>query len=246
MNIKQRISEIQELPTKNIQKKAELIQKLKLPEELVTLLNITDRFSYWQDERKRGTFWATHYFSLFLDEISTRTKYSLQELKYAMPPEMSEVIEEKIEPKILQQRFEGCFIIWTLDNFDIITDEKIINEIITKEKKKEIEKEIRGMSVSLGKVTGTVKILETVEEINKVKKGDILVAVMTRPDYILAMEKAAGFITDEGGITCHAAIMARELRVPCIVGTRIATKMLKDGNVVELDANHGIVRIIKE
>ena len=68
---------------------------------------------------------------------------------------------------------------------------------------------------------------------------------MTTPDYIPAMKKAAAFVTDEGGITCHAAIIAREMKKPCIVGTKIATQILHDGDLVEVDADKGVVRIIK-
>ncbi|MFA6445786.1 MAG: PEP-utilizing enzyme [Candidatus Paceibacterota bacterium] len=68
---------------------------------------------------------------------------------------------------------------------------------------------------------------------------------MTRPDFLSLMNKASAFITDEGGITCHAAIVARELNKPCIIGTKIATKVLKDGDMVEVDAERGVVRIIK-
>ena len=63
-------------------------------------------------------------------------------------------------------------------------------------------------------------------------------------NFIGAMEKAAAFVTDEGGITCHAAIIAREMKKPCIIGTKNATKVLKDGDIVEVDANTGIVKII--
>ena len=76
-------------------------------------------------------------------------------------------------------------------------------------------------------------------------KGDILVAIMTTPNFIPALEKAAAFVTDEGGITCHAAIIAREMKKPCIIGTKIATKFLKDGDIVQVDANNGIVHILK-
>lgn len=79
----------------------------------------------------------------------------------------------------------------------------------------------------------------------KVQKGDILVAVMTRPDYIVGIKKAAAIVTDEGGITCHAAIVAREIGIPCVIATKIATKVLKDGDLVEVNANHGVVKIIK-
>jgi pyruvate,water dikinase len=99
--------------------------------------------------------------------------------------------------------------------------------------------------VSVGKVTGKVKILFTPKDVNLMNKGDVLVAPMTSPDYILAMRKAIAIVTDVGGLMSHAAIVSRELKIPCIVGTKIATKVLKDGDLVEVDANNGVVRIIK-
>ena len=93
-----------------------------------------------------------------------------------------------------------------------------------------------------GSVQGTVRIVKDVSELNKVQAGDILVTQMTFPSFIPAMIRAAAFVTDEGGITCHAAIVAREMRKPCIIGTKIATQVLKDGDLVEVDAEKGIVR----
>ena len=69
---------------------------------------------------------------------------------------------------------------------------------------------------------------------------------MTRPEYLPAMKKAAGFITDEGGITCHAAIVAREMRKPCVIGTKNATKVIKDGDLVEVKASHGQIIILEK
>jgi pyruvate,water dikinase len=68
---------------------------------------------------------------------------------------------------------------------------------------------------------------------------------MTRPEFVPLMKKAIAIVTDEGGITCHAAIVSRELKKPCIIGTKVATQVLKDGDMVEVDANSGIVRILK-
>ena len=104
---------------------------------------------------------------------------------------------------------------------------------------------IKGTPANRGKVIGKVKILLDYKDIFKVEKGDIIVATMTTPDYVSAMEKSAGFITDEGGITCHAAIISREFNVPCIVGTNNATQKLKNGQLVELDAFTGIIKILK-
>jgi pyruvate,water dikinase len=65
------------------------------------------------------------------------------------------------------------------------------------------------------------------------------------PDYVPAMKKAAAIVTDEGGVTCHASIISRELKIPCIVGTRIATKVINDNDTIEVNANHGVVKILK-
>jgi pyruvate,water dikinase len=69
---------------------------------------------------------------------------------------------------------------------------------------------------------------------------------MTFPSFISAMQKAAAFVTDEGSITCHAAIIAREMKKPCIVGTKIATQILHDGDLVDVDADNGVVKIIEK
>ena len=87
-----------------------------------------------------------------------------------------------------------------------------------------------------------VKIVYGVRQIDSVNEGDIIVAPMTLPDILPAMRKAAAFVTDEGGIACHAAIIAREMKKPCIVGTKIATQVLRDGDMVEVDAGKGTVK----
>ena len=77
------------------------------------------------------------------------------------------------------------------------------------------------------------------------QKGDILVAPTTGPEMMTAIQKASAIVTDEGGLMSHAAIVSRELKIPCIVGTKYATKILKDGDIIEVDANNGVVRKIK-
>ena len=109
----------------------------------------------------------------------------------------------------------------------------------------EINQQIKGLIAQPGKITGRVRIITTFHDIKKVEQGDILVANTTHPNYLPAMQKAAAFVTNEGGIICHAAIVAREMKKPCIVGTKIATKVLKDGDLVEVDAEKGIVSILK-
>ncbi|WP_414470394.1 phosphoenolpyruvate synthase [Methanobacterium sp. ACI-7] len=105
------------------------------------------------------------------------------------------------------------------------------------------EREIvtKGLGASPGMGSGAVKIINSNDELDKIEEGDILVTVMTTPDMVPAMKRADGIITDEGGVTCHAAIVSRELGIPCVVGTGDATKILEENEIVTLDGNKGTV-----
>ncbi|OQX51414.1 phosphoenolpyruvate synthase [candidate division CPR3 bacterium 4484_211] len=100
---------------------------------------------------------------------------------------------------------------------------------------------LKGLGASPGVVSGKVKKLKSAKEISKIRKGEILVTTMTTPDFVPAMKKAAAIITDEGGTTCHAAIISRELGIPCIVGTEVATNTLASGETVTIDGQNGVV-----
>lgn len=110
---------------------------------------------------------------------------------------------------------------------------------------KQVSHEVRGNIAFKGVVRGTARLVFTGKDMGKIKNGDILVSPMTRPEFLPAMKRAGAFLTDEGGITCHAAIVARELKKPCIIGTKTATQIIKDGDMIEVDAETGIVKIIK-
>ena len=101
--------------------------------------------------------------------------------------------------------------------------------------------EVRGLAASPGMGTGPVRLVARAKELRKVEKGDVLVTRMTTPDFVPAMMRTAAIVTDEGGMTSHAAIVSRELGVPCIVGTRNATRILKDGARVTVDGSNGLV-----
>lgn len=104
---------------------------------------------------------------------------------------------------------------------------------------------LNGVCACAGNVRGLVRKIMTAEEITNMNSGDVLVTTMTMPSLMLAIEKASAIVTDEGGMLCHAAIISRELKIPCIIGTKIATQVLKEGDLVEVDADRGVVKIIK-
>lgn len=122
--------------------------------------------------------------------------------------------------------------------------EKLIQEL---ERKENLE-ELKGTIACTGKTKGKVHIilltLDPSEAIKQMKKGDILVSPTTGPEMMAAIQKASAIITDEGGLMSHAAVISRELKIPCIVGTKFATKILKEGDLVEVDADKGIIRKI--
>lgn len=89
-----------------------------------------------------------------------------------------------------------------------------------------------------------MSVVSSKRDFGKFVPHTVLVTSMTRPEFLPLMKQAAAVVTDEGGITCHAAIVSRELKIPCVIGTKVATQVLKDGDRVEVDADRGVVRKI--
>jgi len=148
------------------------------------------------------------------------------------------------KPQDIEWAIEGNHI-YIVQSRAVTTIKKVENEL--KKEKTEIRDTskmkvlVSGRPASPGVAYGSVKKIENASELDKIQKGDILVTAMTNPDMVPAMERAAAIVTDEGGMTCHAAIVSREIGIPCIVGTENATKILEDGMIVTVDATHGHV-----
>lgn len=147
--------------------------------------------------------------------------------------------------QVLNNRLKASALCFSRGNFLLFKGKQIkkIETIVMPH----VGNEIHGQTAYPGKVTGRIKIVfNPKKEGSSFKAGEILVTGMTRPEFLPLMKKAAGFITDAGGILSHAAIVAREMKKPCIIGTRIATKILKNGDIIEVDANRGLVKLIKK
>ena len=140
---------------------------------------------------------------------------------------------------------------WNLNNIYIVQTRPIttIKQIekkveTTSEESKEIKEEnliLSGISASPGIGSGTVKIVHGLEDLQKIQEGDVLVAKMTNPDYVPSMKKASAIVTDEGGSSCHAAIVSREMGIPAIVGTKEATQKLHEGQQITVNGAEGKV-----
>lgn len=182
--------------------------------------------------------------------LAKKHNLSYTQLMHLSPSEFIELTKTKTLPvsvNILNARVKQ-FLIISLQNQqqEIFTKDKLHKFIPLFEREPPIQKYLKGTPIWNGLVTGTARILTLPEEVSRMRKGEILVCPMSDPDYMPAIRKAAAIIADQGGLLCHAAIVARELQIPCVVGTEYATKILKDGDKIEVDAEKGIVRKIKK
>ncbi len=248
-NLEDQIQDIEGTPNRNKKTKNELFSRYQFSEHLRRLLIISENFTKWQDDRKRATYLSIDIGDRFLVEMARRRNIDPELLKYLISDKELNAwfMQEAITEGELKKRFEKCVVIWEDHMQQVFTGNKvdIIHETMLPTKAHNEIQDVRGLVASTGKATGIARIIMSAEEVGKVGEGDILIAVMTRPDYVPAMKKAGAIVTDEGGITSHAAIVARELRVPCIIGTKLATKIFKDGEMVEVNANHNWVRKVQ-
>lgn len=235
-------------PQRNARAKTALLRRYRLSPLLRTLLKVSEDFTRWQDERKKATYQNIHLGNEILGEMARRRQEPRALTKFLVPPEVPGwFLQGTPTVADLRQRERGCAVVVRRSGYAILVGRAVeqLRSLMFPPRDRDLVGDLRGLSASVGRAVGTVRVIGSVNEIAKVKLGDILVAVMTRPDYIAGIKKAAAIVTNEGGITCHAAIVSRELGIPCVIGTKIATEVFKDGDRVEVNANHGVVRIMK-
>jgi phosphohistidine swiveling domain-containing protein len=237
---KERIAAAEKLMEKlDIKPSSSSYKLIHLAKEYAYLRTWRTDILYGAGYRARGLFF----------EVAKRAGFKEDDLPYITFAEVLEMAKTGKPPvsadELAKRKEYSAF--FTIDNQHKVLSGKEWQRKMQSIFKEELAEtgEIKGNIAFHGKVQGQVKIVFTADDLKKVKQGDILVAVMTFPHFVPAMEKAAAFVTDEGGILCHAAIVSREMKKPCIIATRTATKIFKDGDLVEVDADKGIVRKIK-
>lgn len=210
------------------------------PQEKETALDIPAGARQLVDELRELVFFRTDRTDKFY-EILGVSRPIYEEVAQAMGVSFKELARYDVASIIAgtPKRYSEDFSYLFLDGEEVLQEGPILDFA------KSQASEIKGTVAYPGLVRGRVKVVKHPTEVGKVEAGDVLVTQMTLPSFLLAMNKAAAFVTDEGSITCHAAIIAREMHKPCIIGTKIATKVLHDGDEVEVDATQGVVKIIK-
>lgn len=235
-------------PAKKIEKeKQKLIEKLRLHKKQKDLVEILSWFTFFYEVGERVS-------SLLYDELLKKLKKHVKgekefkELMWYDPNSLIMYLRGKRLPKSELSTRKKCYILSIEKGKLKILSGDIAERTFQKNFDEKVSthiSELKGTVASLGIARGSVKIIITQEDQKKMNNGDILISTMTTPRLMLAVKKAAAIVTDEGGLTAHAAIVSRELGIPCIVGTKIATKVLVDGDLVEVDAVKGLVKKIK-
>ena len=246
------LEEIKQKKENLIKEQERITKTLELNEKEKQLFEVARGFVFSKGYRKDAMFKFFSRIELFYREISRRMHVSVTDIRFCFPHEFDEFMSQ--DPKFIQKLTERqkFGIVESVGNYseDIYLNGDKAREHL---KKLPFEKEdisqvslLDGTCACPGRVRGRVRMINTPKEMDNMEKGDILVSIATSPDLVTAMKKAGAIVTDMGGITSHAAIVSRELNIPCVVGTKIATRVLKQDMLVDVDATHGTVRILEK
>ena len=221
----------------------------KLPEEPKKIATIINEIAYIKDYRDDVRFKATHDTTKVYKEAAKRNNLTLDEVVYLIDDEIVAMLKKEIADfkERIDERKKGYIILKEKDTIRVITGKearKLVNEIAPEKEIPDSVTEIKGIPAMKGKVTGKVVLIKSNADLKRVDEDSVLVACFTRPHYLMAMSRAKAIVTDDGGLTSHAAIVSREFNIPCVVGTKNVTKFVKDGETIEVDADSGIVRKI--
>ncbi len=223
-------------------KKAALIRTLHLTEKEKNLVRILSWCTLLYELAERV---ASFLYDELLQKLKQTNGSQFEKLMWYDPENLMRYFHGHTLSLLELQRRQQCYILQMRQNTLTVTSgtnaKKRYKKEFAEKKPSASIREMRGVIACNGVARGKVRIIITADDQKKMRKGDILISTMTTPRLMTAMKKAAAIVTDEGGLTAHAAIVSREFNIPCIVGTKHATQVLKDGDLVEVDANKGIV-----
>ncbi len=222
-------------------KEKEIVKYPKLNEEDSKIINIIKEVIYVRTARNESITSACYSLYEELKNKANELGLTYDDVIFMTPNEIFN-FDPNNKKFIERKRGFGMFV---KDKRIIILTGVELKELKERTKGMKSINEIKGLIVSPGKVRGVVQIVDEKSDFSSFKRGNILVTKYTTPAFSPIISKASGIITDIGGMTSHAAIVSREFMIPCIVGTEIATRVLKDGYLVEIDAEKGIVNVLK-
>jgi len=252
-NPKDELARIKKLEKENAEKLEKAFEKIKAPKTLARQVKFLQEYIHLRVFRKNAICQAHYYHLPLFHEAGKRIGLTKKETRLLSHNEIIDCLLNKISKKdirkIVKDRQKGWAILMLNGKMKTIIGKDKIIEAIERynivSPSQTMKRIIKGNPASQGKARGKAKIIGKLSELDKVEKGDVLITKMTTPDYMIAIHKASAIVTDEGGVTCHAAIVSREFNIPCIIATKNATQVLNDNDLVEVNAYKGIVQIIE-
>ncbi|OGI25054.1 MAG: hypothetical protein A3J76_02365 [Candidatus Moranbacteria bacterium RBG_13_45_13] len=233
---------------KTLKERDYFFKKMNLNKKEKGYVDLAEKVMFLKPRRKDYQSKSYWHLEFLQREIGKRLRMSLDQVRSCTLEEIKRALQgKKIDIHTINERMKFHIIVPDGRKIKIYSGSEAKKyERNIKEDKIEIEKsrQIEGQSAFPGKVEGVVKRIDMPDDMHKMNDGDILVSTATTPSIVPAIRKASAILTDEGGLTCHAAIVSREFEIPCVTGTKFATRILKDGDLVEVDADKGIVKII--
>lgn len=222
--------------------KKDILKKHKLSPRLRDAAAFFQRMSSWREERKVASSKINYYLDVWLTKYLDGIAFEKKLAYFATPEEVLLQKPTSAFKKELLERSKTHVLFAKHDKPTFVTGPSAEHWIRRfRQATQPKANRLYGSVANPGKAEGIVNIILTVEDMKQFHKGNILIAPMTRPEYLPAMKKAAAIVTEEGGITSHAAIVSRELGVPCVVGVQHATQVFTDEDSVFVNADHGIV-----
>lgn len=223
-------------------------KKFKKDIETQQLIKVLKKISYIRQKKYENFSYSGFLIRPLFDEIANRFHISYRDLMFLRLDELKKYLRNSINKNNLKQKIRNKYpsgYIMTMENGLISVSPYSITENENYKISKN-NKIIHGTPASIGISSGKASVVITKEDFNKVEHGSILVTIAATPDYIVIYDKIAGIVTDIGGVTSHSAIVARELGIPCVSNTKIATKSIKDGELILIDGEKGIVKKIRD
>ncbi len=222
-----------------------MIAQYGLPDEVVKLSNVIWQNIVWQDTRKELSLLTFHHKTLLLTRAAEVLKVEKSSTENCSYQEILESLGGN--DRVTARRYSGVRIEkgWTTlteEEAEVAWRAYAQEKVIQSDKKRLV-----GMVASVGNqnpMVAKAKIVMDPSNLKDFPEGSVLVASMTSPDYVILMRKASAVVTDTGGTTSHAAIVSREIGIPCIVGTKFATQLIKDNDNVEINTSSGVIKIL--
>ncbi len=223
-------------------RRRELVERFGLSKRLQNVLELASKIAWWHDLRKKAVLMTNHYLFQLIDQASKRTGTGSDLLAFTPVWEFGEALDGNADLQRLADRKKAVVLVFSPEGHLLLEGEEAMRFGKPKFAPVEQNNEVEGLPACNGFATGRAVVLKHASNMSEVRQGDVIIASMTTPEYVPVMRKASAIVTDQGGLTCHAAIVSRELGIPCVVGTGNATRAFKTGDTVQVDANNGTVR----